>query len=43
MGGDLRPRGRGFESRYWILDGYYFLTYIVKIVMMVVEKTENKR
>ena len=34
MGGDSRPRSRGFESRYRILDGH-FITYIVKIVMFV--------
>ena len=32
MGRDSRPKGRGFESRYQILDGHLF---VVKIVMCV--------
>ena len=35
MGGDSRPRGRGFESWYPILDGHYFTYIVVKIVVSV--------
>ena len=41
MGGDSRPKGRGFESRYWILDGHFSHLFVVKIVMCVL-KDENK-
>ena len=34
MGGDLRSRGRGFESQHRILDGH-FSHYIVKVVMLL--------
>ena len=35
MGGDSRPRGRGFESRYHILYGHFFTYIVEKIVMFV--------
>ena len=41
MGGDSRPKGRGFESRYWILDGH-FLTFICCKICNSVGKDENK-
>ena len=33
MGGDSHPKGRGFESRYRILDGHFSHLSVVKIVM----------
>ena len=33
MGGDSRARGRGFESKYRILDGLF--SHIVKIVLFI--------
>ena len=41
MGGDSRPKRRGFESRYRILDGHFSHLFVVKIVMCV-RKEENK-
>ena len=41
MGGDSHPKGRGFESRYRILDGHFSHLFVVKIVMCV-WKDENK-
>ena len=34
IGGDSRPRGRGFKSRYRILDGHFFTFLVAKIVCL---------
>ena len=34
--------GRGFESRYRMLDGHFSHIFVVKIVMMFFEYTKNK-
>ena len=33
VGRDSRSEGRGFESRYRILDGYFSHIFVVKIVL----------
>ena len=38
----LTSRGRGFESRYWILDGHFLTFFVVKLQWCLFEKTENK-
>ena len=39
MGGDSRPKGRGFESLHRILDGHFFTNLsVVKIVMFVLKR-----
>ena len=35
MGGDLRSKGRGFESQHWLLDGHFVHCVVVNIVMCV--------
>ena len=42
MGGDSCSKGREFESRHRILDGKFSHLFIVKIVMCVGKKDENK-
>ena len=41
MGRDSRPRGRGFESWYRILDGHFYL--YCQNYNVCLKKTENKR
>ena len=43
MGGDSCTKGCGFKSCHCILDGHISQIFVVKIVMMFVEKTKNKR
>ena len=35
MGGDSSPRGCGFESWHWILEGYFSHILLYKIEMFV--------
>ena len=35
MGGDSRPKGRGFKSRYQIMDGHSSHLSVVKIEVCV--------
>ena len=37
-GRDSRSEGRGFESRHRILDGQFLHIFVVKVVMMFVQK-----
>ena len=41
MGGDSCSKGRGFESRYCILDGHFSRIFVVKIVGMFVWKDQK--
>ena len=43
MVGDSCSECCGFESRHCILDGYFSHIFVIKIVMMFFEKTENKQ
>ena len=43
MGRDLRSEGRGFESRTLYCMDIFSHVFVVKIVMMLFEKTENKQ
>ena len=43
MGGDSSPKGRGFESQRWILDGHDIFTHLLQKLYCLFEKTENKR
>ena len=44
MGGDSRPKGRGFESQYWILDGHFFTFICCKNCNVCLKKTKiNKK
>ena len=43
MGDDSWSRGRGFESRHHILDGDFSHLFVVKTVLFVWKRTENKR
>ena len=36
MGGDSCSKGRGFESRHHILEGYFSHIFAVKLVMIFV-------
>ena len=42
MGGDLRSRGRGFESQHRILDGH-FSHLLYKLYCLFVESENNEK
>ena len=35
MGRDSQPEGRGFESKYRILEGHFITMFVVKSVILV--------
>ena len=43
MGGDPRSEGCGFKSQRCVLDGHFFTLICCKIVLILFEKTDNKR